>query len=106
MTGLAYISLSGTDGPDHKRNGPLGVLPPKGPEARLVRSQAMSMLPETLLPVSIPFPDSSDWDVVDWDAAWDRPYPEDEDWWASELYAREFIGMSGPLPADLEEAAR
>jgi hypothetical protein len=45
----------------------------------------MTTLPETRLPLYVPFPDSSDWDCEpDWDAAWDRPLPEDEEWWKNQ----------------------
>jgi len=52
-------------------------------------------------------PPSSDFDFEpDWDAAFDRPFPEDREWWARELDERERLELSEPTDADWDEMAR
>src|SRR4051812_23875735 len=52
-------------------------------------------------------PPAADFDVEpDWDTAFDRPFPEDREWWARECDAREAARMTGPTDADWDEAAR
>jgi hypothetical protein len=52
-------------------------------------------------------PPSSDFDFEpDWDAAFDRPFPEDREWWARSCDERERLELSGPTDADWDEMAR
>src|SRR5262245_14807598 len=52
-------------------------------------------------------PPSADFDFEpDWDAAFDRPFPEDHEWWARECDERERRELSGPNDADWDEMAR
>src|SRR3954467_4206583 len=56
-------------------------------------------------------PPSSDFDIEpDWDAAFDRPYPEDHAWWAQECDRQERAGLKPepflPSPEDWDDYAR
>jgi hypothetical protein len=55
-------------------------------------------------------PPSSDFDFEpDWDAAFDRPFPEDREWWARECDERERLELNSPFEptdADWDEMAR
>ena len=52
-------------------------------------------------------PPSADFDVEpDWDAAFDRPFPEDHEWWARECDERERRELNGPTDADWDEYAK
>ena len=52
-------------------------------------------------------PPAADFDVEpDWDAAFDRPSPEDREWWARECDERERRELEGPTDADWDEFAR
>jgi hypothetical protein len=56
-------------------------------------------------------PPSDDFDIEpDWDAAFDRPYPEDHAWWAQECDRMERSGLKPepfePTDADWDDMAR
>src|SRR3954469_8516664 len=52
-------------------------------------------------------PPSADFDIEpEWDAAFDRPFPEDREWWARESDERDGAESTGPNHADWDEAAK
>jgi hypothetical protein len=55
-------------------------------------------------------PPSADFDIEpDWDAAFDRPSPEDQLWWAQQCDERDRLELNGPFEptdADWDEMAR